>query len=66
MASLTEVQLLSGGVYGFGLIDDSGGPARTWFVYATEDEATAAHKLVEQALLKVVRVIGTEVAPSVS
>jgi hypothetical protein len=62
MASLTDVQLLSGGVYGFGLNDDGGGAARTWFVYATEDEAKAAHELFDQALSTVVKVIGTEVA----
>lgn len=63
MASLTEVEPLSGGVYGFGMIDDAGGTARIWFTYATEDDAEAAHELVEQALARVVKVIGIGVVP---
>jgi hypothetical protein len=62
MASLTEVLLLSGGVYGFGLID-GGEPARIWFTHATEEEATAAHQLAEHALSNVVKVIGAGAVP---
>jgi len=47
---VTEVQVMAGGGYGFGISDDRRHTPRTWFVYPTNQEAAAARNLVEQAL----------------
>jgi len=47
---VTEVQVMAGGGYSFGISDDRRHTARTWLVYPTNQKAAAARNLVEQAL----------------
>ena len=45
---VTDVQMMEGGGFGFGISDDH--PARTWLVYPTQQDAEAARELVLDAL----------------
>jgi len=61
MANLTDVQPIKADGelgFGFGIVEDRGGTARIWFVYATEDEAKDARAKVEDALSEAIQVVG--------
>jgi hypothetical protein len=47
---VTDVQMMEGGGFGFGISDDRMHTARTWLVYPTQQEAEAARELVLDAL----------------